>query len=192
MKTRIQHPEHRIQPRHKTSGCAWTRKLEKGEDTVGWRPGRPSGDWNQCAETGRNRAKVGLSGFKRAEYAEFAPRKCLITRFNPLQPASTRMNFLMRKPRNAKRIPPPPLPRARARGRGHDHWAIIPRASLADSLLSVAPMGLSIAAPSAGDRIYVKKSADCYGLLRESSRKFAQIRAVNPQCYALLRVGLIF
>jgi hypothetical protein len=36
------------------------------------------------------------------------------------------------------------------------------------------------------------KSADCYALLRESSRKFAQIRAVNPQCYALLRVGPFF
>ena len=31
-----------------------------------------------------------------------------------------------------------------------------------------------------------------YGLLRQVSRKFAQIRPVNPRCYALLRVRLIF
>ena len=34
MKHRIQHPEFRIQPRHGTSGCACTRKLEKGEGAV--------------------------------------------------------------------------------------------------------------------------------------------------------------
>ena|SRR6267154_1870917 len=32
----------------------------------------------------------------------------------------------------------------------------------------------------------VRKSADCYGLLRESSRKFAQIRSVNPRLFGLL------
>src|SRR6266404_9521236 len=37
-------------------------------------------------------------------------------------------------------------------------------------------------------RNYVGKSADNYGKFHESSRKFAQIRPVNPRCYALLRV----
>ena len=36
----------------------------------------------------------------------------------------------------------------------------------------------------------VRKSSDCFTKLRESSRKFAQIRAVVTRCYALLRVGL--
>src|SRR5258708_1742330 len=39
---------------------------------------------------------------------------------------------------------------------------------------------------------YVGKSADNYGKFHESSRKFAQIRPVNPRCYALLRVRPIF
>ena len=34
----------------------------------------------------------------------------------------------------------------------------------------------------------VRKSADNCAKVHESPRKFAQIRAVNPQCYALLRV----
>jgi len=41
--------------------------------------------------------EVGLSGFKRAEYrkgSKICPRKSLINRFNPLQPASTRIDFL--------------------------------------------------------------------------------------------------
>src|SRR6266481_5675941 len=41
-------------------------------------------------------------------------------------------------------------------------------------------------------RNYVGKSADNYGKFHESSRKFAQIRPVNPRCYALLRVRPIF
>jgi hypothetical protein len=40
MKHRIQNFEYTIQPRHRTSGCAWTLKLEKGDDAVG---GTPSG-----------------------------------------------------------------------------------------------------------------------------------------------------
>src|SRR6266404_6500763 len=38
----------------------------------------------------------------------------------------------------------------------------------------------------------VRKSSDCFTKLRESSRKFAQIRAVVTRCYALLRVGGFF
>jgi len=38
----------------------------------------------------------------------------------------------------------------------------------------------------------VRKSSDCFTKLRESSRKFAQIRAVVTRCYALLRVRPIF
>jgi hypothetical protein len=34
----------------------------------------------------------------------------------------------------------------------------------------------------------VHKSSDCYGLLREGARKFAQIRPVNPRLFGLLRV----
>jgi len=36
----------------------------------------------------------------------------------------------------------------------------------------------------------VHESSDCYGLLREVTRKFAQIRAVVTRFHALLRVGL--
>src|SRR5882724_2724637 len=99
---------------------------------------------------------------------------------------------------------PGPLPN----WEGVDFLAILPRASLADSLcpglLSVAPTGLQYAAPSGawnqygegakpqrrrGEefrtewnpslpravRIYAEQSSDCYGLLREVTRKFAQI-----------------
>src|SRR5260221_14178468 len=34
----------------------------------------------------------------------------------------------------------------------------------------------------------LRESSDCYGLLRDVSRKFAQIRAVNPRLFGLLRV----
>jgi len=37
----------------------------------------------------------------------------------------------------------------------------------------------------------LRESSDCFTKVRESSRKFAQIRPVNPRCYALLRVGPI-
>ena len=41
-------------------------------------------------------------------------------------------------------------------------------------------------------RTFAGKSADCYGLLREVSRKFAQIRPVNPRLFGLLRVQTFF
>ena len=41
-------------------------------------------------------------------------------------------------------------------------------------------------------RIFVGKVTGFYAKVRESPRKFAQIRPVNPRCYAFLRVGPIF
>src|SRR5882724_9802683 len=41
-------------------------------------------------------------------------------------------------------------------------------------------------------RIYAGKSADCCAKVHESSRKFAQIRPVNPRLFGLLRVGAFF
>src|SRR5258706_4250363 len=48
-------PEYRIQPRHRTSGSAWTRKLEKSDDAVGATP--TAGD-----QDGRGPRKVGKGG----------------------------------------------------------------------------------------------------------------------------------
>jgi len=52
--------EVRSQPRHKTSGCAWTRKSEK----------RPAGKWVQAGRI--------------SQTSRICPRKSLVTRFNPL------------------------------------------------------------------------------------------------------------
>ena len=57
VKTRIQHPEYRIQPRNNASGCAWTRKVEKGED----------------APTGRRRQRPGRSRSSRGGKRRLEP-----------------------------------------------------------------------------------------------------------------------
>jgi hypothetical protein len=184
MKHRIQNSDDRIQPRHGMSGCVWTRKFENGGGERDLRPRRgefcPGGGGKRWFGSGKRGEKMA----KGSRFSRLFPAFPGISRLFPLSFFLSEMNMKIRPT-------PCPLPN----WEGGVYWAIIPRASLADllcpGLLSVAPMGLSIAALRAVDRIYAEKSSDCCAKVRDVSRKFAQIRAVIPRCYALLRVGAV-
>ncbi len=83
---RMRNPEYRIQPRHRTSGCAWTRKLEKGDAAVGATP--TAGD-----RDGRDPRKVGKGGKwgvgRRLETCFHEKWLCSITRIYTLLHAFT-------------------------------------------------------------------------------------------------------
>ncbi len=64
------------------------------------------------------------------------------------------------------------------------------RTGLAALFRGLSPTAIHVQATSWRGK--VRKSSDCFTKLRDVSRKFAQIRPVNPRCYALLRVGPIF
>jgi hypothetical protein len=57
---------------------------------------------------------------------------------------------------------------------------------------SVEAMGSPPGRVPCSTRIYAEQSADCYGLLRESPRKFAQIRPVNPRLFGFLQGRIFF
>ena len=60
-----------------------------------------------------------------------------------------------------------------------------------EETLAAAPTPLRSYGGQGGfTREKVRVVTHCCAMLRESSRKFAQIRAVVTRCYALLRVGL--
>ena len=84
MKHRVQESEARIQPRHWTSGCAWTRKLETGGDADGsHRGGRAPERWAKAG------GRAGLSKRKwagRLKFARFGPLKGAKNRLRPPSP----------------------------------------------------------------------------------------------------------
>ena len=164
MKHRIQNSEHRTQPRHGTSGCARTRKLEsvknapRGEDVIG------GGEVPSSLQGGPKWEKVGwrariLSAFIGSFHVLtdiIAQNRPVITRF---------------------------LAYYRSEPFSDANWFFKPHEI-------GAPVDLSAGAKRGREKLRIV--THCYAKFHESARKFAQIRPVNPRCYALLRVRPFF